>query len=495
MPRTARLYVGRHPCGRGTGLAAVPPESMVQLQVATVPIRVSLGARNGGIIGSRRRDRREMALEGLGELPTALDVLENSLGARPTSEQLLTLTIPELENLAGLLGELSDAQSDDKIPGGASLVGGWLGGFWSEPTLRADLGKSLLYYSNLQVLDPLADYFDDRSALADSRPIRVRRPDGAYNTFTAGPKMWSTQGSFLSLRDDPDRAAARFAAIVGNIYSLEGPLRRGVIVLRSQWPILARQTQALATSVRHDVRDEAMQNVASEPAVSGADALAVWDNLRGGAVTGGGDVHPSDMAWQNQHVFYYLAKTLAIADASGAQYVPSSERDLRLLRTKAQSAAGSAYPAAFLDEVARVVVPSFDIPIAQAVAMRESSEGFEDWRSKLDLIRRDGAADSPDDLRERVEDELRPLVREVERELRRSSSLAILDKSAADFIVSGGVAGSVAASTGGDVGATLVAGAASGISAWIRRAYGQGSSEGAGGVLAALVRGNRSSET
>ena len=62
-----------------------------------------------------------VALAGPGELLTALDVLENALGSRPTPEQLRKLTIPELDELSGLLGELSEAQCDDEIPGGASL--------------------------------------------------------------------------------------------------------------------------------------------------------------------------------------------------------------------------------------------------------------------------------------------------------------------------------------------------------------------------------------
>ncbi|TFB56336.1 hypothetical protein [Cryobacterium tagatosivorans] len=431
-----------------------------------------------------------MALAGPGELLTALDVLENALGSRPTPEQLRKLTIPELDELSGLLGELSEAQCDDEIPGGASLIGGWLGGYWSEPSLRGDLGKSLLYYSNLLVLDPLADYFDDRSRLPATRPIRVRRKeDKQFNTLTSGPDMWSRNGSFGSLRDAPEEAVGRFAAIVGNLYSLEPLIRSGVVVLRSQWPILSRNSEALAASVRHDIRSKEMQSLAREPSTAG-DSFAVWDNLRGGAVSFPSGVLSSDEPWETQHVFYDLAKTLAIADAAGAQHVPSTERDLELLRTKVSSAARSTYPRAFLGEVARVAVPSFDIPIQQAVAMRESSASFEDW---LDLIRRAGAADDAGQLRERVQDELRPAIRSVEAEIGKSTMLSLLDKTLADVIFTGGVASIAALASGGSPIASAGAAAASGIVSWIRRAYGQRSLGGAEAVLAALVRGKEKS--
>lgn len=431
-----------------------------------------------------------MALAGPGELPTPLDVLENALGSRPTATQLRKLSIAEIDELAGLLRELSDAQSGEKIPGGASFLGGWLGSLWSEPALRADLGKSLLYYSNLLVLDPLADYFDDRASLPKTHSIRVRRPeDRQFNIVTSGPELWSRQGTFQELRSSPEDAIGHFALIVENLYSLEALIRSGVVVLRSQWPTLAHRSEALATSVRHDIRSKELQALARESA-SSEDAFHVWDNIRGGTMSFGGAVAGSDEPWETQHVFYYLAKTLAVADAAGAQYVPATERDLALLRLKAKTSAGERYPRSFLDELARVVVPTFEVPIREAVAMRLSSSNFEDWRSKLDLIRRAGVDDSIEDLRARVRQELRPAIHSVETELRRTSALSTLDKAGADFLFTGGIAAATALATGGNVAASVGGAAASGILTWLRRAYAQRSPNGAEAVLAALVRGS-----
>jgi hypothetical protein len=434
-----------------------------------------------------------MAIAAPGELPTVLDVIENHLGSRPTYEQLSLLSIPEVDELADLLRELSEAQSQDEIPGGASLLGGWLGAgsLWSEPTLRGELGKSLLYYSNLLVLDPLADYFDDGSRLAPSHSIRVRRPeDRKFNVVTSGPSIWSRHGTYLELRERPEEAVARFGQIVVNLYSLESVIRSGVVVLRNQWPTIARRSEALATSVRRDIRSKELQALARQPA-SAENAFAVWDHMRGGMMTFGSAALSSDEPWETQHVFYYLAKTLAIADAAGAQYVPATERDLQLLRLKAVSAAGSYRPSGFFEEVARVVVPSFEVPIREAVAIRQSSANFADWRSKLDLIRRAGAEDNAVDLKQRVQDELRPAVRSVEAELNRTSGLSLLDRAGADFLFTSGITGAAALVSGGNIPVAVGAAGVTGIVQWLRRAYGQQPTDGAQAVLAALVRGSK----
>jgi hypothetical protein len=422
---------------------------------------------------------------------TVLDVLENALGSRPTPEQLRKLTVLEIAELAGRLGELSEAQSEEDIPGGAAFVGGWLGTHWSEPFLKDDSGASLLYYSKLLVLDPLADYFDDGSRLPTTHPIRVRRAgDSLFNVVTSGPAIWSRNGTFLELKSDPQAAANRFASIVENLYSLENLIRGGIVILRSQWPILYNRRDSLASSVRHDIRSEEMQSLASQRVASGEE-FAVWDNLRGLSLTFSRGVAPSDQPWENQHVFYYLAKTLAIADASGAQYVPSTERDLELLRTKANAVVGLAHPGQLLHEIARVVVPSFDVPIKLAVKLRVSSANFQDWRSSLDRIRRAGANDTPAEMRDRVQDELRPAIRAVSAELNRTSGLRSLNKLGADVIFSGGLTVAAAIASGGNPYVAAGAAGATGIVGWIRRAYSPQSQGGSAAVLSTLVRGTK----
>jgi len=423
--------------------------------------------------------------------PTVLDVIENYLGSPPSPEALSKLSFSELQDFGEVHAEFARAQSSEQIPEGANFIGGWIGALWSDPVLRPDLSKAILYYSRLLVLDPLADFFDDRSGLPPTRPIRVSRPeDRQFNVLESGPKLWSGAGSMNSFAGDADAALARFAAIVMNLYSLEPLIRSGVVVLRSQWPTIVRESISLQTSVRHDVQSPSMQEFARE-AASAEDSLQVWDNLRGGAMTlSGGPVHPKDLPWETQHIFYYLAKTLAVADAANAQYVPATERDLELLRRKTATTVRSPFPSSYLEQVTRVIVPSFEVPIREAVAMRQSADGFEEWRNRLELIRRDGESEDIDSLRERIEMELRPAIRAAKDEVRKSSLLGTFKETRNDVIFTTGIAATTAAISGGSPVVAGGAAIASGAVAWLRRAYGQRSAAASQAVMAVLVKGS-----
>lgn len=416
--------------------------------------------------------------------PNLLDVLENALGARPIRSEMERLSVRELENLRELLGELWSAQHDEPAGHDAYLIGGWMGAFWSTPTLRTDLSDSLLYYPNLLVLDPLADFFAEPSEMHEMRGIRYRRPDGQYNVLTMGPAMWSQQATFPRLRDAPAEAAAQFAAVVSNLYELEHLIKSGVVVVRSQWPTLRQRAQQLITSVRHDVKSSAMQAFVDSSTAAGA-PLPVWDNLRGARVEMDLPVHGADAVWRNEPVFYYLAKTLAVADAAGAQYVPAEAADLDLLRLKVNSGIRQIHPGAFLREVTKIVAPSVDVPIARAVEIRASSENFEDWRRALRQLRRTTGDATGEELAEQVRDELQPRLHAVARELKGSREV-LRDEGAAmliDTVVGGGVA--IATQ---DVLTGVAATASSGLLRWLYRAYAREEPGGSNAVLATLIR-------
>lgn len=417
---------------------------------------------------------------------TILDGLEEALGAKPVRAEVLKLGRVELDQLAGALGEFWRYQAEELIPEGASLIGGWRSAYGSEPTFREDLSDSLLYYPKLLLLDPLANFFDDRSSLPEPRGIRYLRRDGVYNTVQAGATIWSRAGSYESFREEPGVAATRFASIVDNLYALEGPIREGVTVLRSQWPILERRRAQLEAAVRHDVGSRDMQDFISSIPVDQI-GLTAWDDLQGLSVSLDGPVRPADEKWRAEPFSYYLNKMLAVADAFGAQYVPASEVDLALLRLKVVTGAHREHPGGMLREISRVVVPSLEVPIRQAVAVRKSSDDFEDWRSALRTIQRDAAADSPAELRERVEDVLQPRVNKVRHDLEKSSLKDLVISDGADLVIDAALGFSVGIAAQEPLWGAA-AGAGSGVLQWIRKAYTRPKPSGADAVLATLLR-------
>ena len=214
------------------------------------------------------------------QIISVLDVLDNALGEDARSAALEKLTLAQLDNIAELLGEFWNAQPD--VDGEtdredrASFVGGWMGPFWSEQMLRQDLSGALLYYPKILVLDPLADFFSHGEGLPTPWTVGYVRPDRQINTVSNGPAIWCQQGTFDSMRSEPIAAAGRFAHIVRNLYSLEKPIRTGVIVVRSQWSTLKANAPQLATAVRHHVQSGALQEFLETADMS---ELQVWDNL------------------------------------------------------------------------------------------------------------------------------------------------------------------------------------------------------------------------
>lgn len=431
------------------------------------------------------------------QIISVLDVLDNALGEDARSAALEKLTLTQLDNVAEVLDEFWNAQPD--VDGEtdrqdrASFVGGWMGPFWSEQMLRQDLSGALLYYPKILVLDPLADFFSHGEGLPTPWTVGYVRPDRQINTVSSGPAMWRQQGTFDSMRFEPIAAAGRFAHIVRNLYSLEKPIRAGVIVVRSQWPTLKANAPRLATAVRHHVRSAALQDFLEAADMS---ELQVWDNLAGGQLTMSLPVVGKDAPMRAAPVFYYLAKTLAIAQAGGAQYVPVNASSLGLLKS-AYNESVRTHPEAMLREVTRIVVPSADIPIAEAVSMRVSSDDFEDWRLALRSLHRASEGDDVQALRERAEETLVPRVHQVERALSRSSVGESFRRGGGNFVVDGavGVATGMASAAGGGVATAALVGlagaAGGGMLRWLLGQYAPQPIDGAQAVLTTLVRAAR----
>ncbi|MCS5521194.1 hypothetical protein NY551_00415 [Curtobacterium flaccumfaciens pv. oortii] len=406
----------------------------------------------------------------------------------------------ELDNIAELLDAFWSAQHEsapDPTASRSAFVGGWMGPFFSEPMLRHDLADALLYYPKLLVLDPLADFFSRGEGLPKLWTVGYVRPDREINKVASGPAMWRNHGNYESFRNDAEGAARRFASIVDNLYLLEGPIRAGVIEVRSQWPIISGRARQLETALRFDVRNAALQDYLATADASG---LHVWDSITGLQVSMDLPVVRRDAPMRAAPILYYLAKTLAVADAGHAQYVPTNEASLGLLRTKYNDAVARTHPAAMLREVARIAVPSADVALREAVAIRQSSDNFEDWRLSLQALNRATAADDSQTLRERVEETLVPKVHSVERELGSSSLGSSFRKAGADVVIDGAVGAATGAIAAGSVdpGAAALLGvggaAAAGALRWLLRQYAPAPIEGDQAVLATLIKAQQKAD-
>jgi hypothetical protein len=420
---------------------------------------------------------------------TVLDVLEGFFGATPDEAAVRALNQREIEDLGDLALQSADATAAAPAPDGTVYPGGWLAGNWHEQLFRGDLTMALLYYPRLLVQDPLADFFSsDVGSLPPARELRERN---GRMTVSAGPAMWALAATYAGMRSDLDAVRSYLARVINFLNDVAPLLRSSVLITRSQWPTILHRSEALMTSVRHDVRSSQMQAAVAN-ALAASDPLPSWDTIRGLNVVPSSGLRDSDEPWRFQHEFFYLGKTLAIADAAGATYAPPTESELELLRVKANQAGRAAVPGRqpleMLAEVSRVLVPDFKLDARTAVAMRTSEDAFDDWHRELRSLAR--APEGPvEELRERVEDALLPQVRRVRRATDRSATMRqALKDTTATTLISGAVAAGAAGLGSGEPVIGGAAAAVGGVLQWAWKAYRPPSLGGADAVLASLIR-------
>lgn len=420
-------------------------------------------------------------------MTTVLDVLEGFFGGLPARRDVERLSRAQIEELGDLAVESAVARLQEKIdPGGLIYPGGWLGQHWGDPVFRQELSLQLLYQPRLLVHDPIADYFfRDVRRIPDARPLRTTR--GV--TVHAGPREWAAPLLYLNEREDFEVVRSRLAYTIECLVDMAPLLRDSVVIALPQWPTIVARRRQIETSARYDVQDPAMRAVAESASLEGGQ-LPVWDNLRGMHVTMSDPWVPSDQAWQWHREYLYLAKTLAVADVAGATYAPTSEDELRLLRAKAAQL-GAALPRThprpeLLREVGRVFLPDLQLSPAAAVAMRRSDDVFEEWRRLVRTVDHDTRGDNDEELRQYVDDVLRPQAARVGRHVASSSSLGEVALTGLTTVVSGAIG---AQHVDGPV---LLSGLGASALTWLWNAYGpRGKPAGAEAVMASLARTSR----
>ncbi len=428
----------------------------------------------------------------MADFTSPLDVLDGYFSGTPDLEAVRALTLAQIDDLGELVEQSAEVLSREgaAADGARDLIypGGWLARGWGEELFRVELNCALLYEPRVLLHDPLAEYFFS----AFSTLPRMRSIKGAAgSSIYAGPDMWANHGRRVHRGDDLERIRGDLTRIVGFLLDVEPLLRSGVIVMRSQWPTIRRRQQQLMASAKADMSTPALIQ-AAESATSSGGLLPRWDNLRGGQVTPpGGYLDPAEPAlWQPE--FFYLAKTLAVADAAGAMYAPATADEARLLiaKTVATATGLHAKPGQpVLREVLSFLVPDLVLAPAAAVKIRASEEAFDSWRRMLRDIQREAAGlTDPNDLRQLVQDRVQPQVDAVQRAVGMSSALRAHGEKAVTAAVLSTAASSL---TGVPFSTSAAAAGVTGVAGWLWDAYRARRADGSASVVAALLRAHR----
>lgn len=423
------------------------------------------------------------------DLPVSvLDVLEGFFGGVPELEAVRALTLGQVDELGELVTQSAESlalqREGPSELGELVYPGGWLARGWGQELFRVELNCALLYEPRLLIHDPLAEYyFASFNTLPKMRSIKGRAGSIVYG----GPDLWANHGRRVHRGDDIDGIRADLVRIVRFLVDVEPLIRSGVVALRSQWPTIRRCQRHLMASCIADMASPKMLMAAGTASFEGG-LLPRWDNVRGLQVTPpGGLLNPDDPAqWEPE--FFYLAKTLAVADAAGAVYAPASPDELRLLvaKTSAIPAGRRAAPSVpVLREVLSVLVPDLTLSPAAAVKIRDSEASFEDWRRSLRDIQREATTTDEADIEELVEDRLRPQVNAVTKAVGGSAALRkYAGKSIAATLITAGAS----AITGAPLAPSVAAGALTGVAGWLQDAYAARRLDGSRALIATLLR-------
>ncbi|WP_347041774.1 hypothetical protein [Brachybacterium nesterenkovii] len=418
-----------------------------------------------------------------GELVTSLDVLDDFFGGLPEADIAESLTAAQVDDLGTSVNAASQKLSRMKPSaepiGDLIYPGGWLGNGWQHEVFRPELNCALLYQPRLLVHDPLAEYFF--SELNILPEVTLKGWNGIR--VTHGARMWANTGRHMHRGDDIDGVRADLKAIFGTLRHFEKLIRSGVVVMRSQFPILNKEWHALDASVRADMRSESMAEVAARR--EGA-PLPRWDNLRGAhASPPGGLLDPADPAqWKSE--YYYLAKTLMFSGSAGAHYAPASDNELALLQAKSTKYSGGSQAFTpsrpLVDEVLRQMAPDMKLDPDTTVKVRESEEAFEAWRIELRGLQRASAGIPDEELPQLVKDTMQPRIDEVRKAVSKSY---ILRRNAPRNLGLALIAGISAAPSG--PGGAAFAAASTGVGGIMMDMYGRRQLDGSKPVIAALL--------
>jgi hypothetical protein len=421
---------------------------------------------------------------------TVLDVLENFFGETPTRAAVESLSIQSIDELGQHILQSAAITLHASTPDQTYYPGGFLAGHWQNSFAAEHLNLALLYYPYLLVHDPLADFF-----FADFdriHPTRALRSIDSPATVQGGPTVWGLHNTYARLRDEPDQARLRLAALITSIVSLAPLIREGILILRPQWPTILERQEKMFVSVGADVRSARLQRIVDQARAEGTH-LPTWDFLWGGNVHTGTGVALQDIPWINQHEFYYLAKSLAVSDQAGATFVPSTEVELALLQAKADQVSlklsKAMQPIELLREVTRVLIPDLALSTESAIAVRTSEQNFDDWRRMIRTLARSAAGHTDAEIQGLVEDQLLPIRRRLEQATRRSAVLTrALKEQSATTVITASTGGGAALVSGAHPVVSVTAALGSGALHWIWKAYRPPTFGGSDAVIAALLR-------
>jgi len=193
----------------------------------------------------------------------------------------------------------------------------------------------------------------------------------------------------------------------------------------------------------------------------------MWDNLNGFHTTMNQPLVRADQRWEWQYEFLQLAKQVAFADRYQTVYVPHSAAEMELLKLKFGQLTQQQEivpKTEVLSEVSRFALPDLQLPTRTVISIRENEDSFKNWQETIRRINQNSAGDTKNELKQRIEDCLAPIYRDIHKLSRRETMKRLVTKESLQmaFIACGRSLVS---------GSTPAQGAASGVVGWLANMF------------------------
>ena len=240
-----------------------------------------------------------------------------------------------------------------------------------------------------------------------------------------GAKLWANSGRHVNREGDINAIRADLKAIFSTLGHFEPLIRSGIVVMRSQFPVLGRERYALDSSVRNDLRSDSMvELVARQEGVP----LPRW--ITSAAST--------PLRWRSAE--YRRSQTLEARVLLSRENTSVQRLFRRSIRTRKRQRTGTppskkrnvlprrsgllASSRPLIEEVLHQVAPDLTLDPGTAVKVRASEEAFI-WRIELRELQRASAGLSDEEIPQLVSDRMQPRIDEVRKAVSKSDVLKL----------------------------------------------------------------------
>ncbi|HWB69901.1 MAG TPA: hypothetical protein VG518_07975, partial [Solirubrobacterales bacterium] len=316
--------------------------------------------------------------------PTIVDVLENALDSEITAARARLLSASEVLTLREAVLDFYGAwvpypAEPDTL---RAHLGGWVAAAASDGLARDLLHAALLYAHQVVVYDPVAAYFEPRrDQLRTFRPI-----EGLGISTEASSVQIETTGGFHAHEDDLEAQRNGLAASFERVAALAPLIRQGIVVPIPHLKLALQRQEKIWVAVRHLLADDEylklLENPIDHPALTQDEGTSAQFFVKARNAR-------EDRLQRYGDAAYYLARSIALADAAYASYLPPSGTEWAIYRQRLQRLGSSLRTGDRLELRVTPALVSSELPYfrnlssADLIAARGNEESFELWRAGI----------------------------------------------------------------------------------------------------------------